>query len=115
MGTTVLDSGVPVREGLHLYAHCLAGQSGGVTLLAINNSRSRAESIEVPMAARRYTLAAQKPEDEQVLLNGRPLKAAADGGLPPLEGQDVPAGRVELPPVTISFLAVPQAQNPSCR
>ena len=38
MGSTVLDSGVPIQEGLHIYAHCLRGTPGGVALLAINNS-----------------------------------------------------------------------------
>ena len=28
MGTTVLDSGVPVHEGLHLYAQCTPGRQG---------------------------------------------------------------------------------------
>ena len=39
MGTTVLDSGVPVRPGLHTYAHCLRGTPGGVALLVINTDR----------------------------------------------------------------------------
>ena len=34
MGTTVLDSGVEIAEGRHVYAHCLRGASGGVTLLS---------------------------------------------------------------------------------
>jgi heparanase 1 len=29
MGTTVLDSGVEIAEGRHVYAHCLRGASGG--------------------------------------------------------------------------------------
>ncbi len=36
MGTTVLDPGPSAAPGLHLYAHCLRGQPGGVALLAIN-------------------------------------------------------------------------------
>ncbi len=40
MGSTVLESGVPIQEGLHVYAHCLRGAPGGVALLAINNSRT---------------------------------------------------------------------------
>jgi hypothetical protein len=39
MGTTVLESGVPIRKGLHLYAHSLRGHPGGVALLAINKDR----------------------------------------------------------------------------
>ena len=59
MGETVLDAGVPVREGLHLYAHCLRGKAGGVALLAINNSPTRPSSLALPAEADRYTLAAE--------------------------------------------------------
>ncbi|MCS3731506.1 hypothetical protein FHR88_006592 [Bradyrhizobium betae] len=48
MGTTVLDSGVEIAEERHVYAHCLRGSSGGVTLLVINNSRTET-AIEVPL------------------------------------------------------------------
>ena len=115
MGTKVLDSRIALREGLHLYAHCLRGTPGGVALVAINNSRIRPESFDVPVAAQRYTLSAKKAEDEQVELNGRMLKVAANGDLPQLEGQSIPAGRVELAPLTISFLAMPEAGNKECK
>jgi hypothetical protein len=115
MDTTVLDPEVPLREGLHLYAQCLRGQRGGVALLAINNSRTRADSIELPMAAQRYTLTAHKLEDEQVQLNGRTLEVQADGEPPKLEGQAIRAGPVHFAPVSITFLAVPRAGNASCQ
>jgi hypothetical protein len=115
MGITVLDAGVPLRKGLHLYAQCLPGAPGGVTLLAINNSRTRPESLELPMGAQRYTLSAQKLEDEHVQLNGHPLKLQPNGELPQLDGRAIPAGRVELAAVSITFLAVPGAKNASCR
>jgi hypothetical protein len=67
------------------------------------------------MAAQRYTLTAQKLEDEQVQLNGRPLKLQPNGELPQLEARAIPAGRVELAPVSVTFLAVPGAKNASCR
>ncbi|WP_414476076.1 hypothetical protein [Microvirga sp. M2] len=115
MGSTVLDTGVPLREGLHLYAQCLPGQSGGVTLLAINNSRTQPESIDLPTAAERYTLTAHKLEDEQVQLNGHPVELQANGELPELQGQHVPAGPMDLAPVSITFLTVIGAGNASCR
>lgn len=43
METTVLDSGIPLRKGLQVYAHCLPGQERGVTLLAINNTAPRTD------------------------------------------------------------------------
>src|SRR5450432_1163625 len=33
MGTTVLESGVPIQPGLHVYAHCRREAPDGVTLL----------------------------------------------------------------------------------
>lgn len=39
MGTTVLDPGVANGPGLHVYAHCLRGTPGGVSLLAINTGQ----------------------------------------------------------------------------
>jgi hypothetical protein len=115
MGTTVLDAGVPRIEGLHLYAHCLPGRAGGVTLLAINNSRSRPEFIELPVTAERYTLSAQQVRDERVRLNGRPLSLDANGELPELRGEAVPPGRVEFAPTTITFLSLAGAANANCQ
>jgi hypothetical protein len=115
MGTTVLDAGVPVREGLHLYAQCLRDRPGGVALLAINNSRTRPESIALPVAADRYTLTAQKLDDERVQLNGGDLTLASNDALPELKGSRIPAGNVMLAPVSITFLAVAEAGNANCR
>jgi heparanase len=115
MGTTVLDTGVPLREGLHLYAQCLPGTRGGVTLLAINNSRGRSETLELPVAAERYGLSANKRQDEQVQLNGSPLPRQVPGEVPRLQGRPVAAGAVELAPLSITFLAVARAGNRVCR
>ena len=57
MGSTVLDAG-PLESQLHLYAHCWRGHPGGVTLLAINLSRTETKSLELPSSADRYTLSA---------------------------------------------------------
>jgi len=57
MGSTVLDAG-PLESQLHLYAHCWRGHPGGVTLLAINLSRTETKSLELPNSADRYTLSA---------------------------------------------------------
>lgn len=113
MGTTVLDAG-PSRPGLHLYAQCLPGHPGGVTLLAINNSPSQSASVELPLAAQRYTLSAAKLQDRRVQLNGHALALGNDDALPPLQGAPVAAGRIALAPATISFLAMADAGNPAC-
>jgi heparanase len=114
MGATVLDAGAP-RLGLHLYAHCLRGRPGGVTLLAINNSRAESTSVALPKAAERYTLTAPKLEDSRVELNGRELRLSAGDALPALQGVRVPAGRVALAPASITFLAIQEAGNGACR
>jgi hypothetical protein len=115
MGTTVLDAGVPIREGMHLYAQCLAGHPGGVTLLAINNSRIRQESIALPIAAERYTLTARQLDDTAVELNGKELAVGTNDALPELEGTPVPAGNVTVAPLSVTFLAMAEAGNANCR
>src|SRR6185437_5178750 len=102
MGSTVLDPGVPIREGLHLYAHCLRGTPGGVALLAINNSRTRPTSISVPVGAARYTLTAERLESRSVRLNGQELRLGSNDQLPDLQGSRVPSGPVELAPASIA-------------
>jgi heparanase 1 len=114
MGTAVLDAG-PSRLGLHLYAHCLRGHPGGVTLLAINNSRTTPSALTLPNAADRYTLTAPKLEDTRVALNGREVRLGADDAPPPLAGVRVPAGRIALAPASITFLAIAEAGNGACR
>ena len=110
MGTTVLDAGLS-RPGLHLYAHSLRGHPGGVALLAINNSRTQSTTIVLPVPAARYTLTANKLEDAHVQLNGQELKLGPNDELPDLSGKPIPAGRVELPPASITFLSLPHAEN----
>ena len=114
MASTVLESGVPIQPGLHIYAHCLRGTPAGVALLVINNSRMQATSIDVPIAMERYTLAAEDLEGTQVQLNGQELKLQSKGELPDLQAARTRAGAVELAPASITFLAVTGAGNTSC-
>lgn len=114
MGPTVLESGVPIQAGLHVYAHCLRGTSGGVALLALNTSRTDPAAIAIPKPAEAFTLTAVSLQGAQVRLNGRPLVLQANDELPALQGRRVPAGRVALAPASITFLRVPEAGNASC-
>jgi hypothetical protein len=114
MGQNVLDPG-PSRPGLNLYAQCLPGHPGGVTLLAINTSRIDNRSIELPMAAQCYTLTAEKLETASVRLNGQDLKLGANDELPALQGQHIASGQVEFAPASITFLAIEGAANGSCQ
>lgn len=115
MGTTVLDSGVEIQEGLHLYAHCMLDTPGGVTLLAINNSPTERRVLRLPLGGGRYVLAADDVQATEVSLNGLPLTLGADGALPTLVPDPFLAGDVTVEPTTITFLVLPEANNPGCR
>jgi len=114
MGQKVLDAGAS-REGFHVYAQCLRGHSGGVTVLVINNSRTDESVIALPLASERYTLSSATLQTAEVRLNGKVLKLRADDQLPALSPQRQQAGRSPLAPRTITFLAVPDAGNSKCR
>lgn len=115
MGTTVLEAGVPVQSGLHVYAHCQRGRPGGVALLVINTDRDAPHRLMVAAASLRYTLDAANLLDEGVRLNGNPLALSAGDELPGIEGVPAAADAVSFAPATISFLAVPEAGNNACR
>lgn len=66
-------------------------------------------------AAERYTLSARTLEDDRVLLNGRELAVGTGHRLPAFQPERVAAGRVELAPASLSFLAVPGAGNAACK
>ena len=114
MGADVLDAGVPIRRGMHLYAHCLRGVPGGVALLAINNDEHAAHALSLPTAGLRYTLSAANLDDKHIRLNGKPLRLGRNDAVPNLAGAATPAGVVQLAPATISFLALPTAANDAC-
>ena len=50
--------GVPVQQGLHVYAHCLRGTPGGVALLLINTDQTAERTLSLAQAGERYTLTA---------------------------------------------------------
>jgi hypothetical protein len=115
MGTVVLDAGSENREGLHLYAQCLRDAPGGVAMLIINNDEKNSSTVDLPQRSTRYTLATTDAlSGKQVALNGVPLKLNADDSLPELTGAATEAGALVFKPATITFLTVPQANNPAC-
>jgi heparanase 1 len=115
MGTTVLDAGVPIAAGLHVYAHCQRDALGGVSLLVINNDRGAPHALMLPLASMRYTLDAADVSATEVRLNGRALKLGAGDRLPSMEGDPTEAGISTFAPATITFLAMPRAANRACR
>ncbi|MGB8398275.1 hypothetical protein [Bradyrhizobium sp.] len=115
MGTTVLDSGVPVRAGFHVYAHCQRGAPGGTSILVINADRNMPQSLVLAGASERFTLDAVDLQDGTVRLNGVPLEREPKDDFPRLAGIPTAAGALTFAPTTITFLAIPAADNGACR
>jgi len=115
MGTVVLDSGVPLRPGLHVYAHCQRRKPGAVVLLVINNDPEASNTLVLPNASERYTLDAAKLQDRVVRLNGTPLAVDAAAQLPTLAGIPASPGTVIFAPATITFLTISDSGNRHCR
>ncbi|MNY43832.1 hypothetical protein D3C86_1788150 [compost metagenome] len=115
MGATVLDPGLASGPGLHVYAHAMRDKRGGVALLILNTDTREARSLSLPVSTIRYTLSASSLDARTVMLNGKPLQLGAGDALPKLEGVATAKGKVTFAPTSITFLTVPQANNPACR
>jgi hypothetical protein len=121
MGTTVLEAGRSPTPSLHLYAHCLRDEPGGVAVLAINADKEAAQTLEVPdlipfpTGAERFTLTAPDLMGSKVELNGYELKLGAGDALPQLHMARVNSKQITLGPASITFLAFPKAHNASCQ
>src|SRR6202049_2073584 len=102
MGRVVLDPGGPVPAGLHVYAHCQRGSSGGVSLLILNVDRSAPHALTLPGASERYTLDAASLQDATVRLNGLPLRLGSREDLPRIDGVRTAAGALTFAPATIT-------------
>jgi hypothetical protein len=111
MGAVVLDSGVRIEQGLHVYAHCQRGAPGGVTLLLINTDGIASRSLTLTSASQRYTLDATSLRSTIVQLNGTTLALDDQDELPPVEGVPTPAGTLIFAPATITFLAIAAGNN----
>jgi Glycosyl hydrolase family 79, N-terminal domain len=115
MGTTVLEAGVPIESGLHVYAHCQRGRSGGVSLLIINLDSYSSRTLRLVAGSERFTLDAASLRDPTVRLNGRTLELGTKDDLPDMAGVRTPAGNLTFAPATVTFLAIAGAANRECR
>jgi len=115
MGTTVLDPHISGAPNVYVYAHCLQNHPGGAALLVINADPKQAHEITLSSAAERYTLTANQLQDRSVLLNGKPLQLNRDNNIPEFVGETTRAGRISFGAASITFLAIPNANNGSCR
>ncbi|WP_298253742.1 hypothetical protein [Bradyrhizobium sp.] len=114
MGRLVLEAGVPVRRGLHVYAHCQRRVSGGVVLLIINNDPQNSQELVLPVSSMRFTLDAPSLQSAAVRLNGAVLAAEDVDRLPKLAGLPASAGSLRFAPATITFVVIAGAGNRSC-
>jgi heparanase len=115
MGTTVLDTGLQNRDGLHVYGHCLRGVPGGVAILVLNTSPTETTTLSMPVPANRSTLTASTLTAASVMLNGRALALGTNDQLPVLDGQATAIGPLDFAAASITFLALPAAGNSACR
>lgn len=115
MGATVLDPKISPPANTYVYAHCLQDHPGGVALLVINADRESAHEFKVPLRSRRYTLTAGQLQGTTVQLNGKTLGLNGNGDVPQLTGAPTHAGRIAFAPASITFLAIPNADNSNCR
>jgi hypothetical protein len=114
MGPVVLDAGVPIQHGLHVYAHCQRQAAGGVVLLVINNDPQNSHELVLPVSSTRFTLEAATLQDAAVRLNGAVLTADDVDRLPGLAGLPATAGSLKFAPATMTFVVVPSAGNRGC-
>jgi heparanase len=115
MGTTVLDPQIASTPNLYAYAHCLRNHPGGVAFLVINAEEQQVHEITLVPEAERYTLTANQLQDKAVQLNGKTLELNSDSDVPEFVGQRTSTGRISFAPGSITFLAIPNANNSSCR
>jgi hypothetical protein len=113
MGKTVLDAGPP-RTDLHIYAHCLRDRAGGVALAVINLSQTQPVTLLLPSPAASDSLAGDQLQARTVTLNGKPLTLAGDR-LPQVRPLHLRSREATLLPATITFLALPSANNTACQ
>jgi hypothetical protein len=115
MGVTVLDPQISPTSNLYVYAHCLRNHPGGVALLVVNADGQQVHEFTLIPEAQRYTLTANQLQDRAVQLNGKTLELNSDSDVPEFVGQRTRTGRISFAPASITFLAIPNASNSSCR
>ena len=114
MGTVVLESGIPIQRGLHVYAHCQRKMPGGVVLLVINNDAQNTHELSLPVSSMRFTLDAAGLQSAAVRLNAAVLTDEAVDQLPGLAGLPAMAGAMSFAPATMTFVVIAGAGNRSC-
>ena len=106
MGTTVYDSGEPIREGAHVYCHSRKDGQDGKAYLVINNSKTETTTIELPGEATVYALTGTNGmRSRTISLNGKELLLDENNDLPDLSGVTA-TGKVEVAPGGCTFIVL---------
>ncbi|WP_249156981.1 hypothetical protein [Bradyrhizobium sp. KB893862 SZCCT0404] len=105
MGTTVLDPNMASTQ-VHAYAHCHPTTRGAASVLLINSSQHGSHAVTLAARAERYTLRARRLQSANVQLNGATLALTDGDDLPRLAPKAARAGRIRLPPASITFLVM---------
>ena len=107
MGNTVYQTGEPIREGAHVYAHSRKDGREGVVYLVINSSWTETTTVELPCEAEVYALNGNgKMRSRTMLLNGRELVLGENDALPCLCGEKKNAGTIEVAPGGCTFIVL---------
>lgn len=118
LGERVLDIKLDKKPAdVSAYGHCLRGDSSGaVALVLINRDRQHGAAIRIDSAGvEQYALTTgDLAGNTPVQLNGRPLRADADGNFPDLAARKVSGGVVALQPASINFIVVRGAKDGAC-
>ncbi len=115
MGTTVLDPALPKAESVHVYAQCLQGVTGGVSLLVLNANDKSPYALTLPVESERYSLTSNDLKSNEVQLNGATLILGPNDSLPKLRAVHVPVGGSAVAPASIAFFTLRSANNSVCK
>lgn len=113
MGATVLAPPLSPSPSLRLFAHCMPGKRGGVTVMALNTGEA-AQRINLGGRGKAWVMSGQPIDTRSITINGKSPVLNAEGELVGLEGTQI-MGRVKLPGHSIAFYSMAGANNRACR
>ena len=112
MGTRVLEAPTSQSGELHLYAHCLRDDTGGVGLAAVNIGEAEV-TINPGTGAQVWLLTAPEIDSQAMTVNGSAPGLSESGELTGLDAVDTD-GDFSIPGQSIAFFAAPNASNAAC-
>ena len=74
--------------------------------MVVNNSVTEATTVELPSAAKCYTLSGSALRSPEIMLNGTVLKMVDDNTMPEFVPVEQSAGTMQVAPATVAFLVV---------